>query len=72
MKKIILIFAIALLSCTREEVKTECDCNTITLINDVPNGETYPYNIDKCSEDGKLLFLYYEPEFITKRIVKCK
>jgi hypothetical protein len=70
MKKLILICAISLSSCTADEPKTECDCNAITMINDVPNGETYYYGND-CSEDGKLLFEFYEPGYVSRRIVKC-
>jgi hypothetical protein len=70
MKKLLLIFAIALASCTTDEPKTECDCNAITTVNNVPNGESYYYG-DDCSDDGKLLFEFYEPGFVSKRIVKC-
>jgi hypothetical protein len=70
MKKLLLIFAIALASCTTDEPKTECDCIAITTVNDVPNGETYYYGND-CSEDGKLLFEFYEPGYVSRRIVKC-
>jgi len=70
MKKLLLICAIALSSCTADEPKTECDCNAITTVNNVPNGESYYYG-DDCSENGKLLFEFYEPGFVSRRIVKC-
>jgi len=70
MKKLLLICAIALSSCTTDEPKTECDCNAITTVNDVPNGETYYYGND-CKDNGKLLFEFYEPGYVSRRIVKC-
>jgi len=70
MKKLLFICAIALSSCTAEDPKTECDCNAITTVNDVPNGETYYYG-DDCSDNGKLLFEFYEPGYVSRRIVKC-
>jgi len=70
MKKLLLIFAIALSSCTAEDPKTECDCRAITTVNDVPNGETYYYG-DDCKDNGKLLFEFYEPGYVSRRIVKC-
>jgi hypothetical protein len=70
MKKLLFIFAIALASCTPEDEKTVCDCNAVTYVNDVPNGETYPYS-DDCNDDGKLLFEFFEPGYVSRRIVKC-
>jgi hypothetical protein len=70
MKKLLFIFAIALVGCTTEETQTVCDCNAVTFVNDVPNGETYPYSND-CSDDGKLLFEFFEPGYVSRRIVKC-
>jgi len=70
MKKLLFICAIAFSSCTAEDPKTECDCNAITTVNDVPNGETYYYG-DDCSDNGKLLFEFYEPGYVSRRIVKC-
>jgi hypothetical protein len=69
MKKLLLICAIALSSCTPDE-QTECNCRAITTINNIPNGETYYYGND-CSEEAKLLFEFYEPGFVSRRIVKC-
>jgi hypothetical protein len=70
MKKLLFIFAIALASCTAEDTKTECDCRAITTVNDVPNGETYYYGND-CKDNGKLLFEFFEPGYVSRRIVKC-
>jgi len=70
MKKLLLFCAIALSSCTKDEPQTKCDCKAVTTINDVPNGETYTYSND-CSDDGKLLFEFYEPGYVSRRIVKC-
>jgi hypothetical protein len=70
MKKLLLICAIALSSCTADKPKTECDCNAITTVNNVPNGETYYYGND-CKDNGKLLFEFYEPGYVSRRIVKC-
>ena len=70
MKKLLFIFAIALASCTPEDEKTVCDCNALTYVNDVPNGETYPYS-DDCSDDGTVLLEYVEGSFRVQRIVKC-
>ena len=70
MKKLILICTIALVGCTTEDTKTECDCNAISTINNIPNGETYFYSND-CSDDGKMLFEFYEPGFVSRIIVKC-
>jgi hypothetical protein len=70
MKKLLFIFAIALSRCTPEEEKTVCDCKSVTYVNDVPNGETYYYG-DDCSEDGKLLFEFFEPGYVSRRIVRC-
>jgi len=69
MKKILLICAIALSSCTPDQ-PTDCDCNAITTVNNVANGETYPYSED-CADNGKLLFEFFEPGYVTRRTVKC-
>jgi len=69
MKKLILICAIALSSCTADE-PSECDCRAISTVNNIPNGETYPYSED-CADNGKLLFEFFEPGYVSRRIVKC-
>jgi len=70
MKKLLFIFAIALASCTPEDEPTICDCNAVTFVNDVANGETYPYSED-CNDDGTVLLEYVEGNYRVQRIVKC-
>jgi hypothetical protein len=70
MKKLLLIFAIALASCTPEAEKTVCNCNAITTINNVPNGETYPYSED-CKDNGEVLIDIIDEGYRVQRIVKC-
>jgi hypothetical protein len=70
MKITLFIFALLMASCTSEDKPTICDCNAITTVNNVPNGETYPYSED-CADNGKLLFEFFEPGYVSRRIVRC-
>ena len=70
MKKLLFIFAISLASCTPEAEKTVCDCNAVTYINNVPNGQTYPYSED-CTDNGKVLVDIVSEGYRVQRIVRC-
>lgn len=70
MKKLLLICAIALSSCTPDELPTDCDCNAITMVDRVPNGQTYPYS-DDCKDNGKVLIDNIVQGYRVQRIVKC-
>lgn len=59
MKKLLLIFAFALIGCTADEKKTECECFYVEsgLINGANPWriEGNPYSND-CSDNGKVLY----------------